>query len=127
MRHSGPSCLLTTRNRFTITIYCVPEKTLLTFYLKIGECNRGGQSGDNILSRTVLNQVVERRSPFNTRIEWFEVPEVTEGAKNGRGAVRYGLAKTVKAELLNFSLIDPWRDEESRDTATETIKLVGIL
>jgi hypothetical protein len=95
-----------------------PQKDHLIFYSIIGECNRGGQSRDSILSGSVLNQMVERRSPFNTRGEWFEVPEVTEGAENGRGTVRYGLSKAVDTELLNCSLSDPWRDEESRDTAT---------
>jgi hypothetical protein len=29
--------------------------------------------------------------------------------------------------LLNCSLGDPWRDEERRDTATKTVKLIGIV
>jgi hypothetical protein len=71
--------------------------------------------------------VVERRCPFNSWSKWLEVPEIPEGAENGRGTVRYGLAKAVDTELLNFTLGDPWRDEESRHAATKTVELVGIL
>jgi hypothetical protein len=87
----------------------------------------GGKSADNIVSRLVLNQVIERRRPFNTIVKWLEVPEVTEGAENGRGTVGYSVAKAVFTELLNCSLGDPRRDEVSRDTATETVKCVGIV
>ena len=70
--------------------------------------------------------MVERRGPLNSGSERLKVPEVTQGAENGRGAVRDGLAIRVATVLLDRALADPGGDEEGGDAAAKTVESVGV-
>lgn len=85
-----------------------------------------GQGLGKIVTGPPLNQVIKRRSMFNTGGEGLEVPEVAQRAQNGGGRVRDELAVSIKALLLNISLADPGRDQEGRDTTTKTVEREGV-
>jgi hypothetical protein len=77
-----------------------------------------GELHGSILARRALDQVLERGSILNTGVEGLEIPKVTKSAEQGRSRVGLGLATVVGTLLLNVTLADPRRNEESGDTAT---------
>lgn len=71
--------------------------------------------------------MIERRSILDAGSERLKVPQVTQGAENGRGRVRDDLALGVKALLLHRCLANPWGDEEGWDTTSETVEGESVL
>lgn len=92
-----------------------------------GESLGGGELDRSVLAGSVLDQVIEGGSILNTGVERLKVPEISESAEQGRGRVRHSLALVVGTLLLNVALADPRRDQESGDTATQTVELESVL
>lgn len=70
----------------------------------------------------MANKVFKRSRSFNTRSEWLKVPKIAQGAQNRRSRIRNGLSIRILTLLLNHSLTNPRRDQNSRDATTETVE-----
>lgn len=89
--------------------------------------NRVRQFSRGIFALGGLNKMLERRSPLDTRGKRLEVPEVAQSAEDGGRAVGHGAASSVGALLLDNALANPRRNKKSRNAATQTVELEGVV
>lgn len=95
--------------------------------LRLSKCLRHRQLDRGISAGCVLNKMLKRRRGSNPRRERLKVPEIAESAQDRRSRIGHNLSIRVSALLLDLTLSNPRRDQESRDATTETVKGERIL
>lgn len=101
---------------------CSPQNTLPSHLISTLESSSVRKGARGIVSGNTLNQVVECGRILDARVVRLKVPEIAQGTKNGRGVIRNRLIRRVSSFLLDVGLVNPGRDEECGDTASNAIE-----
>lgn len=91
------------------------------------ESLRRRQSRRGIITLRRANQVIERSRTTNTGCKRVEIPKITESPEDRRSRVRHSLAVRVSSLLLNEALSNPGRNEDSGDTAAQSVESELVL
>jgi len=72
------------------------------------------------------DQIIKARSRLHARGERVEIPQVTQGPKDGGRVVGHGLARTVRAKLLYMPGGDPRTDQPGGQAAAQAIEFKDV-